>query len=395
MRALVSYNRGGFVWGGTLLVVGAWAAGAGAAPVESLRVMTFNILGGAGRPATQFVDVIEAAQADLIGFQEDGSFGDDIALPLGFYYHQFNSDLSIASRYPITQVLIGGVKIELSPGQEVYLYTVHLPAFPYQPYGIRDGTLTTEAQAIAQAQSTRGIQAANRINHAAAALATGRPTFFVGDFNEPSHLDWTQAAADAGLNFNLKVDWPTSNAVVNAGYIDAFRELRPDEVNDRGETWTPGYEGMPANEVHDRIDFVYFAPNTIRPTVALTLGADVTDGNTDIQVDPYPTDHRAVVVEFDLMPGIPGDYNGDGQVDAGDYVRWRNHLGDTDETALNGNGDGGDVSLSDYTWWKQHYGTPNSGAASLSMTSVPEPATWTICMSFAWIWLARRRTAQA
>jgi hypothetical protein len=77
----------------------------------------------------------------------------------------------------------------------------------------------------------------------------------------------------------------------------------------------------------------------------------------------------------DIVP-TPGDFNGDGRVDAGDYVRWRNNLGDADETDLNNNGDGGGVTLSDYTWWKQHYGDPpGSGSlASPSQAAVPEPA---------------------
>jgi len=69
--------------------------------------------------------------------------------------------------------------------------------------------------------------------------------------------------------------------------------------------------------------------------------------------------------------GLPGDYNNDGTVDAGDYVRWRNHLGDPDESALHNNGDGGDVSLTDYSWWKQHYGTPATGIGGLASRAVP------------------------
>jgi len=69
--------------------------------------------------------------------------------------------------------------------------------------------------------------------------------------------------------------------------------------------------------------------------------------------------------------GIDGDYNGDGTVDAGDYVRWRNNLGDADETNINNNGDGGDVGISDYQFWKDRYGNPGAGGLG---TVVPEPA---------------------
>jgi hypothetical protein len=86
---------------------------------------------------------------------------------------------------------------------------------------------------------------------------------------------------------------------------------------------------------------------------------------------------------------VPGDYNGDGQVDAGDYVRWRNNLGDANETDINNNGDGGGVTISDYGYWKARYGNPGSGGGGLASSSgqVPEPATW-LLMSFVGVGLA-------
>src|SRR5699024_2310297 len=112
---------------------------------------------------------------------------------------------------------------------------------PYEPYEIRDGFITTEVQAIARAQTTRGAAIMGTLNAMSSALNSGLPVFLTGDFNEPSHLDWTAEAAAAGLHFGMKVDWPASRSVVDRGMVDAFRELRPDEVADRGETWTPGY----------------------------------------------------------------------------------------------------------------------------------------------------------
>jgi autotransporter-associated beta strand protein len=73
--------------------------------------------------------------------------------------------------------------------------------------------------------------------------------------------------------------------------------------------------------------------------------------------------------------GLPGDYNGDGWVDAADYTVWRDHLGNPDESALNGNGNGmNGVDAGDYTLWVDNFGMHN-GAASLAGGTVPEPAT--------------------
>ena len=73
------------------------------------------------------------------------------------------------------------------------------------------------------------------------------------------------------------------------------------------------------------------------------------------------------------MIGLPGDFNGDGIVDAGDFVVWRNNLG-ADETGstLNGNGTGSAVDEDDYDLWKLNFGNSN-GIAALSATTVPEP----------------------
>ena len=95
-----------------------------------------------------------------------------------------------------------------------------------------------------------------------------------------------------------------------------------------------------------------------------------------------------VLDQFNLVSNIPGDFNRDGRVDAGDYVRWRNHLGDTDEAGINFNGDGNDVSLADFTWWKEHYGTPGSGTGGL--TAVPEPASCILGILALGTFLARR-----
>ena len=180
--------------------------------------------------------------------------------------------------------------------------------------------ITTEAQAIAQAQATRGAEVTSLLGEVVPAMAPGIPVFLTGDFNEPSHLDWTQAAANAGLHFGKKVDWPASHAVVNAGLTDSFRQVRPDVINDRANTWTPGSPApnIASNEVFDRIDFVYHAGTGVAPLQALTLGYNANDGNTDIGIQPYPSDHRSVVVRFSVPScSVFADLNGSCSLNVG------------------------------------------------------------------------------
>jgi hypothetical protein len=69
-------------------------------------------------------------------------------------------------------------------------------------------------------------------------------------------------------------------------------------------------------------------------------------------------------------PGLPGDYNNDGSVDAADYVVWRSALGQTGAD-LAGDGDGsGTIDQNDYSIWRANFGAGMSGVAAAN--SVPE-----------------------
>lgn len=361
--------------------------------VNSLKVMTYNILLGGAEygPLSRTVGVIQTAQADVIGIQEVRGSGQAIANALGFYYHSFNSDVAIISRYPIAQVLNEGVRLHVSPTQDVFIFDAHLTPFPYQPYDIRDGLITTESQAIAQAQATRGAEVTTLINDMAPAMSTGMPVFMTGDFNEPSHLDWTQAAANAGLHFGKKVDWPASHAVVNSGMTDSFRQLRPDVINDRGNTWTPGSPAptVEANEVFDRIDFVYYAGANVSPQSSLTLGYDANGPDTDIGIQPYPSDHRAVVTQFNVPTcSIFGDINGSCSLGVDDWTQFRasqlaNLTGLTHAQAYAKGDLNGDFhnDHADFVLFKDAYDTVHgSGAFAAMLSEVPEPATGSIAL---------------
>jgi hypothetical protein len=77
-----------------------------------------------------------------------------------------------------------------------------------------------------------------------------------------------------------------------------------------------------------------------------------------------------------LAPGITptGDYNGDHEVNAADYVIWRDTFGDTASPPGNGaDGDkSGTIGDGDYTFWKSKFGNAVPGAGA-SIGPVPEP----------------------
>jgi hypothetical protein len=79
---------------------------------------------------------------------------------------------------------------------------------------------------------------------------------------------------------------------------------------------------------------------------------------------------------FSLQPltagGVLGDYNGNGVVDAADYVQWRNG-----GPLMNESASLGAVDDEDYTFWRSRFGISAAGGAQ---ASVPEPGTLLLCL---------------
>ena len=85
-----------------------------------------------------------------------------------------------------------------------------------------------------------------------------------------------------------------------------------------------------------------------------------------------------------LAPGLAGDFNNDGSVDAADYAVWRDNLGSSYE--LNGNGaesgaSQGVVDLADYEFWKANFGHTRGGMAQPAANLlVPEPPSMALAL---------------
>lgn len=88
-----------------------------------------------------------------------------------------------------------------------------------------------------------------------------------------------------------------------------------------------------------------------------------------------------------LTPAEPGDYNGDGHVNALDYAVWQGAFG-SDDSAADGNRDG-HVDAEDYVLWREHLSP--SAAATIGGMGVPEPAVSALVATIFLIRLGRRR----
>jgi hypothetical protein len=83
-----------------------------------------------------------------------------------------------------------------------------------------------------------------------------------------------------------------------------------------------------------------------------------------------------ITVFLNVVASVPGDYNNNGIVDAGDYVVWRKTLGQTGAAlAADGNANN-QIDPGDYDVWRAHFGqSAGSGSGASSHAAVPEPAT--------------------
>jgi endonuclease/exonuclease/phosphatase family metal-dependent hydrolase len=284
----------------TLAAVVPSPAGAQEPPVR-LRVMTFNIWYGATvtHGLDEVVEAIRLAGADVVGMQEPYARLRRIALELGFHV---SPRMHVISRYPILEP--GGsdghwAYLLLDDGRVAAIMNTHLPATPYTPYRIVNRGFD-RAAILEQERRTRLRRIERELAALASVLSAGVPVFFTGDFNSPSHRDWTRAAVEArGLPYPVR--WPVSIAMEDAGFRDSYREIHPDPIAEPGFTWTPGYPAPLVYpwDVHDRIDFVWAAGP------AITLASEVVGEATtsaDLVVTPWPADHRGVVSTFDVVP---------------------------------------------------------------------------------------------
>ena len=284
----------------------------GTVHLPRLKVLAFNIWVGTSNVSDGYnkgLDSILISDADIVAVCENRERAGDWANDLGWHAFELGSDNAVLSRYPITDTFTAGitagttVRLADSPLREVHFWSCHLTAYPYGPYDIRDTIAPDSARVAvglaAESNSGRISQVKNILSRASSQLAAAdeSPVFLLGDFNCPSHLDWTPATAAAGKHFGLVVDWPVTRATENAGMIDAYRVIHPDPIIEPGNTWTP----IDLNDVQDRIDMVQFKGESLSVIDCQVF--------TTIPQGRWPSDHAGVIAEFAVAP-VDADSDG-------------------------------------------------------------------------------------
>jgi endonuclease/exonuclease/phosphatase (EEP) superfamily protein YafD len=328
-------------------------------PRRQYTILTFNVEYEAENYSPgEVVELIESLGADIAVLNEahprEGAVTDHAdhtskiadALSLAGINHVYSHDWAvIASTLPIVQPYRDAnivstdiasnkyIKTAALIDDKFYMISVHLTDYPYQPFQlahipycadtcqrnicsrpykwgenvassvntvssarINPHDCKAEEEMIAAAQSARGAEIDDLITAIEFLRAIGKPIFLAGDFNEPSHLDWSNAAVVAGQQ-PVVVRFPASSRLAAAGMTDLFRAVHPDPVTNPGYTWparpltaeelADASSGQVQEQIStptDRIDFIY------------GRGCRATAANVVVT----PSDHNAVVAEVEL-----------------------------------------------------------------------------------------------
>lgn len=258
----------------------------------TLRVMTFNVwYGGEQVSLATIGEAIRAADPDIVGVQEADRNLERIAEMAGMPY--VDPRRRLISRWPIFD---SGSGVRTEPGASPYSTTALDSSALHAWVMVRPGKVV----AVSNVHLSSGSdEAALRLAEVEPLAALGRlavdgtPVFMTGDFNSTSHLDRPSPNP---------LDGAVTRLLADAGLRDSYREAHPDPVADPGDTWTPGapHPVLEHDRSRNRIDYVFTSGRS--ETVASAVVGEIDGPDTDIPVFPWPSDHRAVVSTFKVVP---------------------------------------------------------------------------------------------
>jgi hypothetical protein len=151
--------------------------------------------------------------------------------------------------------------------------------------------------------------------------------------------------------------------------------LDPVNWNGFAESGQPGWEMGPAKT--NRIGEGNLLGSRLLPKngtpidIGFAVNPAMLHDETDLKFEYHVAADGTLTggVEFTTSAAPPvllGDYNGNGSVDAADYVVWRHNVG-ASSLPNRGNGITGPVGQADYNYWRAHFGA-TSGSGSGSVT---------------------------
>src|SRR4051794_3409474 len=166
------------------------------------------------------------------------------------------------------------------------------------------------------------------------------------------------------------------NLVINYGPDGNFASQGAPDIDTGNSNFKGGWDPVNyTSPTHTRT--VMWDYSELKPAIQAMFDAHTMDGAagwlelilvTNAGNYNYPVTYYLDSMRFTTpVLGVPGDYNGNGTVDAADYVLWRK--GGTLQNEVD---TPGTVNAADYAAWRARFG--NTSGAGLGAAAVPEPA---------------------
>ena len=299
----------------------------------NLRVLVWNVLHGANdvdQGAEKALAIIRSVEPDIVLLQEsydiDGDrprLGEWLAGELGWNQHQAESThLCVLTPMELETTFFHsawhgvGALLRDSEQRELLAWSTWIDSRAFLGYELRDNPdmsdetlLAAEDQRSSRLQQTKAI-----IAHLqeAGQLASKVPLLVGGDWNTPSHLDWTKDATRVYKN-RRDLALPVSTAMAVAGFTDTFRMVHPNPVQHPGITWSPMFRGPNdgeegAEQAFHRIDRLYLKNPanavdgwSLRPVAGAVLPLVWEDDLIPIEQRMFPSDHGALLMDFEWI----------------------------------------------------------------------------------------------
>lgn len=260
--------------------------------------------------------------AEVLALQECwGTAAENLAPKLGASLAQRGWDTAVLSTGPLrpveTSTLPYAQAALVTPcegGPTVLVWSVHLAPYPYAVYR----ALAGDGQEVADAEEAPRLEQIEEVLAETSRICAEEgepdmPVVVCGDFNTPATGDWAARPDRPPLR------WRSPDALLEAGFVDAFRAVHPDPAAVPADSWSPieplgraGHAEKPepgrtdGAEPRDRIDFVFARGLDVVDAVMRGCTAEglVEDGFEDVgghcahiphqRQNRFPSDHQLV-----------------------------------------------------------------------------------------------------
>lgn len=305
----------------------------GCAGAQEVRILTLNVQNSLEDPdwdnpdwencgrsrSGQICEIVRQTNANVVCLQEylhnDRSIVDQFEKVTGrkWYYKPCPRNCAVISTFPILihkDIFFQPVRVNEST--VLYISSCHFHVGEYLPTELVHNPDKEAAMKKVYAENHNGywFHVLDEIRMETRRNGYRNNMLCIGDFNEPSHLDYTKEAYERKLVPAYGLSGTTSMMMLDSLHFkDAYDEYR--KMNDKTECEWRGFTYSPTTWYYEkglsdtRLDFIYYRAPSLKLKECLLVGEtpthEIEGDHVDIQINPWPTDHRGFLTVFEVV----------------------------------------------------------------------------------------------